>query len=156
MSDNDPQNSIDSLKMRIENAIWAEKAFIRYLTITVAVLVVVAIAKGGPTATTTINLFGKLQLPNSLITKQIWIIRLFFTSLLFYAFVEWVLAIIDVNDHPLYKAYCGQKSFVAILTDWWDFRIKYRWLHTTVVLDFLQKITFLGMYGFIILILWTL
>ena len=148
--------SLDSLRMRIDNATWAEKAFIRYIAITVAVLIVVAVAKGGPASTTTIFLFGKIEVPHSLITKQIWIIRFFFTSLLFYSFVEWTLAIIDVNRHPLAEAYCGQKSFVAIITDWWDHKVKLKWLHVTVVLDFLQKILFLAMIGFIFIILWTL
>ncbi len=149
-------DSLDSLRMRIENAVWAEKAFIRYSAITVAVLIVVAVAKGGTASTTTISIFGKIEVPHTLIIKQIWIIRFFFTLLLSYSFVEWALAVIDVNRHPLAESYCGQKSFVAIIVDWWDHKVKLKWLHVTVVLDFLQKILFLAMIGFIFINLWTL
>lgn len=149
-------DSLDSLRIRINNAVWAEKAFIRYITITVIVIIVIAIAKGGPASTTTISIFGKIEVPHSLITKQIWIIRFLFTSLLFYSFVEWTLAIIDVNRHPLVEAYCGQKSFVATIADWWDHKVKLKWLYVTVILDFMQKFLFLAMISFIFVILWTL
>lgn len=147
---------LDSLRMRIDNAMWAEKSFIKYSAITIAVLIVVAVAKGGPTSTTTISIFGKIEVPHALITKQIWIIRVFFTSLLLFSFAEWTLAIIDVNRHPLAEAYCGQKSFVAVIADWWDHHVKIKWLQVTVVLDFLQKVIFLVMIGLIIISLWTL
>jgi hypothetical protein len=152
----EPLNNLESLRMRIENALWAEKAFIKYCSIALAVLVVVAVAKGGVSSTNTISIFGKLEIPTSLIAKQVWIVKYFFSSLLLYAFIEWVLAIIDVNRHPMSEAYCGQKSAVALLADRWDKLIKIHFLQVTGVLDILQKVLFLTMFGLILISLWTL
>ena len=152
----DALNNLESLHMRIENAVWAEKAFIKYCAIAIAVLVVIAVAKGGVSSIKTILIFGKLEVPSALITKQVGIVKYFFTTLLVYAFIEWALAIIDVNRHPLAEAYCGQKSAVALLANWWDERIKIRRLQITDVLDLLQKILFLSMFGLVLISLWTL
>lgn len=151
-----PVLSLESLRMRIENAESAEKAFIKYSAITVAVLVLTAVAIGGNANTITISLFGQIEVPRELIEKQIWIIRFFFTALLLYAFVEWVLAIIDVNRHPLAEAYSGQNSFVAAIADLWDRVVRLSCLRITGLLDFFQKVLFLAMIGLMVIGLWTL
>ena len=148
--------SLDSLRMRIANAEYAEKAFIRYSSITAAVLVLTAVVKWGGAKQITISVFGGLEVPRALMEQEIWIIRLFFTALMLYAFVEWVLGIIDVDRHPLATAYTGQRSFVAVLADFWDRIIKTPWLHISLLLDFLQKVFFLSMIALIILGLWIL
>jgi len=149
-------NTLESLKLRIENTVWAEKAFIRYSAITVFVLVIVAVAKGGQNDNVTISVFGKLDIPSSLIVKQVFIIQMFFSILLLYSFVEWVLAIIDVNRHPLYEAYCKQKSFVGSIADIWDSMVKKKWLKLPVLLDLIQKALFITMICLIFFSLWTL
>jgi len=73
----DTLNNLESLRMRIENAVWAEKSFIKYCAIALAVLVVIAVAKGGESSIKSILVFGKLEVPRSLIVKQVGIINFF-------------------------------------------------------------------------------
>ena len=155
-NENDAIHTLDSLHMRINIATCAEKAFIRYSMLTIAVLILVAVAKGDQTSTTTISIFGNLEIPRDLITKQILIIRIFFSSILFFSFVEWALAIINYSRHPLARAFCGRKSAVVILADRWDAFVKVSWLHMNVILDLLQKALFLTIIGLILIALWTL
>lgn len=155
-ADEKDKNSLEALKLRIENSVWAEKAFIRYGALTVVVLIVVAIAKGGQINNMTISVFGKLEVPSSLIVKQVFIIQIFCSILMIYSFVEWVMAIIDVNRHPLSEAYCKQKSFVVSIADWWDKIITNKWLKMTFLLDLTQKLLFIAMISLIFISLWTL
>ena len=150
------ERSLESLKLRIDKAVYAEKAFIKYSTIIIFVLIIVAIAKGTQADNTTISIFGKLEIPSTLIVKQVSIIRIFCCILILYSFTEWVMAIIDLNRHPLTEAYCKQKSFVAVIADFWDKKFKKSWLKITLLLDLSQKFLFIAMVSLLIISLFTL
>lgn len=145
----------DSFQLRVEVAANAEKTFIRYCIFTIAALVIVAVAKGNQNSTT-VSLFGYLDVPQELIVKQIWIVRIFFTALLGLAFVEWAQAIIDLGRHPLAKAYSEKKLVVITVANWWDSFIGFGWLYIIVILDIIHKFLFFLMVGIIIAGLWIL
>jgi hypothetical protein len=149
-------DSLEALRIRISTATAAERSFIRYCAIIVAVLVLTAVAKSTKADALTVSVLGGLEVPTALIAKQVWIIRIFCTCLLVYAFAEWALAIIDVNRHPLSRLYGDQKSLVAGIADWWDRRMTQTWLRTAPFLDFMQKVSFIAMIVLIVVCLWTL
>jgi len=149
-------NNLDSLRMRIDTAATAERAFIRYGAITVTVLVLTAVAKSSGANAVSVSILGGFEVPTTLIAKQVWIIRIFCTCLLAYAFAEWALAIIDVNRHPLSSLYGDQKSLVVEIANWWDRHVKAAWLQMMVLLDILQKLSFVAMVVLIVVSLWTL
>ncbi len=148
--------NLESLKLRKDNLMEERKGFLKYSTYTIIVLILISISQVDETEKVKLFFLGNLEIPQSIIIKQILIIRSFLSILLLTSFIGWIISIIDINKHPMYNLYRGEKSFVAKINDWWDKLIKVKWLSMISILDFLQKLLFLSMVTLIIIALWIL
>lgn len=143
-------DDLESLKMREKNIMTERNGFLKYASITIIVIIIIAITKSDPSEELSTSFLGGLTLPRSLILEQIFIVKSFLFILLSTSFIGWILAIIDINRHPMYNYYRGQKSFVVKIADFWDNISKIKFMSLQNLLDFIQKILFLTLVVFLL------
>jgi len=149
VSNDTPNQDVETLKLSIDKARRGETNFIRNTVFALAVIAIISIAKSAADngQTVSITLFGISDIPKELILKQVSLIKVYLSCLLIYSVSEWCLAIIDLNRQSQYPTFSGKHSLVVIIADGWDKIVKPTALKAAAILDFMQKFAFLIMFG---------
>jgi len=139
MSNSDQSNiNIESLKICIESEKRKEKSFVRYLYVSLLLILFVSLAKSQQTVK--IPILGVIK--SELFVNNFIYIIIFMISIMIYGFLEWSLAIIDLNRHLLFNQISTKTSITVIIANWWDDRVKCKYLKATSIIDLIANLMF--------------